>query len=450
MQPLLHRYKTALGCTALLLAFSSGAQPARAQGERCGAGKDLVVQALERAGPQSSPADFEDALQLLKRASAVCAELGDAWYYRSLVEAHLGHAPLAKFAADKARMMGSEAQNQGLQPFVLATSPASSGRGLTASSAATGNVAGSSKPPERAGPVQQKWALVIGVSQFADRSIPKLNYTTADALSFAALLTDPAVGRFPRANVQTLTDAQATTHNIKEQLNWIARHAGPDDIVVIYLATHGSPRKLDSVGGLNYLITYDTEIRSADQPDEDALYSTALPMVELSNAVATRMRALRTLVVLDTCYSGGSTKASGRMMGPGIANAAPTPEALARMSQGSGRIVFAASRVDQESLESPALQHGYFTYYLLKSLRESRGMQPLSQVFASVQQQVSDHVAADYRAGNLKQNPVMDRSSDNADFALGVPAVASTAVSRIGVPFPAAQLDGLPFPGRRP
>jgi hypothetical protein len=343
-----------LGCFAVLIAGLALPCVAQAQ-ERCGAGRDLVVQALERAGPQSNSAAFEDALQLLKRASAVCAELGDAWYYRSLVEEKLGHAPLAKYAADKARLLGSEAQKDNLQPFVLATPGRS--RGLSASRKPDA-AAPDSTVPHVAGAVQQKWALVIGVSHFADRNIPKLNYTTADALSFASVLTDPGVGRFPKANVHTLTDAQATTQKIKEELNWIARHAGPDDIVVIYLATHGSPRKLDSVGGLNYLITYDTQIRSIDQPDEDAMYSTAMPMQELSTAVATRMRALRTLVVLDTCYSGGSLKDAGRMMGAGVANAAPSPESLERMSEGSGRIVFAASRVDQESLESDTLQHG--------------------------------------------------------------------------------------------
>jgi uncharacterized caspase-like protein len=425
-----------LGCFAVLI-FGLALHRAAPAQERCGAGRDLVVQALERAGPQSNSAAFEDALQLLKRASAVCTELGDAWYYRSLVEDKLGHAPLAKYAADKARLLGSEAQNQNLQPFVLAT-PAGS-RGLSASRKPEADAAGPTAP-HVAGAVQQKWALVIGVSRFADRNIPKLNYTTADAMSFASVLTDPGVGRFPKANVHTLTDAQATTQKIKEELNWIARHAGPDDIVVIYLATHGSPRKLDSVGGLNYLITYDTEIRNIDQPDEDALYSTALPMIELSSAVATRMRALRTLVVLDTCYSGGSSlKDAGRMMGAGVANAAPSPEALERMSQGSGRIVLAASRVDQESLESDALQHGYFTYFLLKNLRESKGLKPLTEVFASVQQQVSDKVAADHSAGSIHQNPVMDRSSDDADFALGVPAAASAKIAPALEPFELAK-----------
>ena len=402
----------------VLIALLGGS--AGAQDFRCGAGRDLVVQALERAGPQSSNAQFEDALQLLKRASAECAELGDAWYFRSLVEARLGHAPLAKFAADKARLLGSEALEQGLQPFVLATPASARGIGARARSSAP-DASPAAKTQTTAGAVQQKWALVIGVGRFADQSIPKLHYTIADAQGFASLLTDPAVGRFPRENVHTLTDADATTRNIKQQLNWIARNAGPNDIVVIYLATHGSPRDMDSAGGLNYLLTYDTQLRAPgeSQFDEDALYSTALPMIELSSAVATRMKALRTLVVLDTCYSGGSIQ-NARMLAPGLANAAPGPEALSRMSQGSGRIVLAASRVDQESLESEVLQHGYFTYFLMKTLRDSKGLQPLSQVFTAVQQQVSAKVGADYALANVHQNPVMDRSADDADFALGV------------------------------
>jgi uncharacterized caspase-like protein len=420
-------YRRTISGLAMLLALTLASGAAWGQTERCGAGKDLVVQALERAGPQSPAPAFDDALQLLKRASAVCAELGDAWYYRSLIEARLGHAPLAKFAADKARLLGSDAQNENLQPFTLATPPAGS-RGFTASEPEPEtSPAPTPRAPSIAGPVQQKWALVVGVGHFADQSIPKLNYTIADATSFASLLTDPTVGRFARDNVHVLTDAQATTQKIKEELNWIARHAAPNDIVVIYFATHGSPRTLDSVGNLNYLITYDTEIGSAEQPDEDALYSTALPMIDLSSAVATRMRALRTLVILDTCYSGGSIKDSGRMMGAGLANAAPSPQVLERISEGSGRIVLAASRVDQESLESDTLQHGYFTYYLLKTLREGKGLQPLTQVFAAVQQQVANRVAADFPSSTRRQNPVMDRSTDQADFALGAQSASSAS-----------------------
>jgi hypothetical protein len=394
----------------MLAAAASVCSPARGQGERCGAGRDLVVQALERITPQSDNSAFEDALQLLKHAVSECGELGDAWYYRSLVEQRLGHDALARYAMDKARFTGSEALQQGLNPLVLAT-PAR--RGLIAEGDATKTPGAPTAP---LGPVQQKWALVVGIGRFIDRNIPRLNYATADANAFAAQLKDPAIGRFPGANVHVLTDEQATTKNIKEGLNWIARHAEPNDLVLIYVATHGTPRTVDSAGGANYLVTYDTEVYTAGNFDEDAMYATAYPMVELSNAVATRMKALRTAVILDTCYSGGSMKNESPRMSAGLANTAPSDRMLERMSQGTGRIVMAASRVDEESLESDELRHGYFTYFLLQALKNGKGITPMSQVYADVAQHVSQRVSAQ----GMHQHPVMSRSSEDADFALGV------------------------------
>jgi len=387
-----------------------------AQGARCGAGQDLVVQALESITPQSGSQDFEAALQLLKHANSVCSELGDAWYYRSLVEQRLGHDALARYAMDKARLVGSEALDQKLNPLLLST-PAS--RGITAET----DDNAPPPPPVKPGPIQQKWALVIGIGRFTDSGISALHYTTADANAFAAALKDPGIGGFPAGNVYVLTDDQATTRNIKEKLNLIARSAQPNDLVVIYVATHGTPRTIDSAGGANYLVTYDTEVYNAGSIDQDALYATAYPMVELANAVATRMKALRTAVFLDTCYSGGA--AAGSAAPALLLNTAPDHTMLDHMAQGTGRIVIAASRVDQESLESDSLRHGYFTYYLLQALKNGQGQTPLSQVFASVEQQVSQSVAA----RGMHQDPVMDRSSADADFALR-PAPTSAAVAR--------------------
>ena len=396
------------GCV-LLVAFACIPAPlAWGQDMRCGAGKDLVVQALERISPQANTSAFEDALQLLKHAVSECSELGDAWYYRGLVEQRHGHDALAHYAMEKARMMGSDAQQQQLNPLVLATP---GHRGITAETDAS--PAPSTSPVTAPGPVQQKWALVIGISRFTDSNIPRLKYTTADADAFAAELKDPAIGRFPAAHVHLLTDEQATTKNIKEGLNWIARHAKANDLVVIYVATHGTPRALDSAGGANYLVTYDTEIYGSGSFDEDALYATAYPMVELADSVATRMRALRTAVILDTCYSGGSVKTQSSTPLP---DKPPSDEMLARMSQGSGRIVLTASQANEESLESGELQHGYFTYYLLEAMKTGRGNTPLSQMYAAVAQRVAQRVAA----SGMHQHPGLSRSSQDADFALGV------------------------------
>jgi len=401
--------------------FVLAAPHAFSQDARCGAGRDLVVQALERITPQSPDTDFVDALELLKHAVSTCPELGDAWYYRSLVEQRLGHAPLARYAMDKAKFYGSEALDQNSNPLILST-PAS--RGFSAEP-------GTNTPPPAApvkpGPVQQKWALVIGIGNFTDPQIPKLNFTTSDADAFAAALKDPNIGQFPADNVEELTNEDATTKNIKEKLNLIARQAQPNDLVVIYIATHGTPRTMDSTGGANYLVTYDTEVYKDGSFDEDAMYATAYPMVDLANAVATRMKALRTAVFLDTCYSGGSIAGSGAGAAPAqqIVTEAPSKEMLSHMTDGTGRIVMAASQVNQESLESPDLRHGYFTYYLLQALKNGKGETPLSQVFDSVEQQVEKSVAAK----GAHQDPVMNRSSADADFALRSPT-ANTASAR--------------------
>jgi hypothetical protein len=63
---------------ALLSLAVSAAPRAAAQTAKCGAGDDLVVQALERITPQSGNDAFLDALELLKHAVSVCPELGDA------------------------------------------------------------------------------------------------------------------------------------------------------------------------------------------------------------------------------------------------------------------------------------------------------------------------------------------------------------------------------------
>jgi uncharacterized caspase-like protein len=411
--------------SALVAATACVSLPAWCQGARCGAGKDLVVQALERISPQADRAAFEDALQLLKHAVSECGELGDAWYYRSLVEQKLGHDALAKYALEKARFNGSESLQEGLNPLVLATP---GGRGLTAEGDAASTPVKPAPPP---GPVQQKWALVIGIGHFSDHEIPRLNYTTADANAIAAQLKDPGIGNFPAANVLVLIDEQATTKKIKEELNMIARRAQPNDLVLIYVATHGTPRTMDTAGGANYLVTYDTEVYNAGKFDEDAMFATAYPMVELANAVATRMKALRTAVILDTCYSGGSMKNESAQMnsgttGAGPANTGPSQQMLARMSEGTGRIVMSASQVNEESLESDELRHGYFTYFLLQALKNDKGMVPLSQVYAEVAQQVAHRVSA----AGLHQHPVMTRSSPDADFALR----AAEAAARKALP----------------
>jgi uncharacterized caspase-like protein len=392
--------------------------PAIAQSGRCGAGVDLVVQALEKMRADSSTSQLEDANQLLKRAAELCGELGDAWYYRSLVERKLGHAQLADFALRQAQKFPSDASAEQANPFVLASPLLQAGtRGVTGNGTSNTTPAPSNRPPDR-------WALIVGIGTFTDKNIEPLRYTASDAQSFKDALLDPKIGSFKADHVHALLNDDATTKNIKMQLNWLARSAGPDDLVVVYVATHGSSRDLDTVG-VNYIITHDTEIGASIDPD--SLYATALPMVEIANAIATRVKARKAAIFLDTCYSGNAAVQDTKLIAPGIKNASPSAETLNHIKQGAGRMVFAAAGTDQESLESDTLKHGFFTYYLVQALRQQGGSAPLSRIFDYTQQQVSQTVAKEFRQYNLQQNPVMSRSEDDTDFAL-VPSPSSPAV----------------------
>jgi len=368
---------------ALLLAFLVLLPCAGVAQERCGAGKDLMVRALERVSTNSSQSDIEDGIQLLKHATEECSTLGDAWYYRSLFERKLGRASQADYALKKAQFNGSEAMDQKLDPFHLAA-PAEPGETLPRN-------------------VHDKWALVIGVSKFRDPSI-NLEFTAKDAQDFAALLTNKAYGRFQPDHVHLITDSAATTKRIKEELNWIARSAGRNDLIVIYLSSHGTPRQAD-IGGVNYIYTADTEVT-----DQDSLFATALPMVDVVDVVRTRVQARRAVVFLDTCHSG---EAVGAGIKPSSVNAAT----LDRLTQGVGRVIIASSQADQESYESRSIRHGFFTYNLIRALKQDNGLDDIDKVYAFVRDQVSKQVMAEK---HQPQTPVMSKGAQAAEIVIGV------------------------------
>src|ERR1700733_3343527 len=290
---------------SLLLVISAVAPTAHAQGERCGVSKDFEVQALEQI-KTGAASEVEDGLQLLKHATEVCASFGDAWYYRSLFERKLGQAPKANYSLDKAKLFGSQAMDDGANPFVLAAPPRS----------------GETELP----PVRNKWALVVGISQFSDARL-SLHYTTKDARDFATALMDPKVGRFPASNVHVLGETEVSTRRFKEELNWLARSAQEDDLGGIFVATHGPSRK-DETAEVNYIVTSDTDLSS-----QDSLFGSALAMVELSDIVRTRLKARRTVILLDPCHSGGAMAAT-KERATGLADFAPSGAVLDRIRQG--------------------------------------------------------------------------------------------------------------------
>ncbi len=149
-------------------------------------------------------------------------------------------------------------------------------------------------------PLSDKWALVVGISNFQNQEIPKLVYAAKDARDFAEYLIKDA--GFSPDHVRLLVDEKATERRVMSELGnkFLARVARPDDLVVLYFSTHGSPAQMD-LRGRNYIVAFDS--------DPQDLYATGIQMDQVLESIQSRVLSDRVLVLLDACHSGGAALA---------------------------------------------------------------------------------------------------------------------------------------------
>jgi len=210
----------------------------------------------------------------------------------------------------------------------------------------------------------QHWAVVIGVSSYADSRIPSLRYAAKDAQALHDWLVSPSGGRYAPSRVKLLTDRNATAAAIKEALYTWLRQTIEEDVVVIYFAGHGSPDSPDTPQNL-YLLPHDTRY--------DAIASTGFPMWDVETALKRFIKARRVVVLADACHSGGvgaSFDVARRALGDVQANRISAGlQNLATV--GAGIAVISASDDRQLSAESARFGggHGVFTHYLLEGLK---------------------------------------------------------------------------------
>jgi len=372
----------------LLATLAAGSVTLRGQdvGDNIGAARDLVYQALELLSANAPPADVTRAIRFLRGSLDQNPSFGDAHYYRALCLKRLNQdAPLQKRDLEAAERYRSEALRDKRDPFVLSVP----------------------KIYDSLPMIGQKWALVVGISQFQpETGAERLQSAAADADSFAAVLKDPNVGRFPANQVFALTNDRAVTSAIKARLNTIATRAKPEDVVVVYISTHGSARS-DDLRKVSYLFTYDTDVTSRDQ-----IFGTALPMVEISGIISGRCVAQRTVVIFDTCHSGA-----------GFSPQALSTEDMNRLREGAGRYVISSCEANQLAYEDAG--HGFFTASLIERMRARGGCLRIKDLFTQVQADVAQRVAQKY---SKPQRPVMASSDSAAEIILGAaPGSASEA-----------------------
>lgn len=409
----------------LIAALGLFARAALAQ-EKCDSAADFVVQAREQARPGLSREEIERVRGKLKSANSMCSASGDAWYYRYLYSRQLGDGKDADYALRQARLNNAEGLRRNYDPFAPVASAASSASGTPGASGAPGAPSIAAQEVKLPPVVREKWALVVGIGNFQYPGINPLKYTAKDAKDFAALLVNPDFGRFKPANVTLLANAEATTNRIRSEIERLSEVAKPEDLVVIYISTHGSPRELAKLD-INYLITYDTK--------PDRLYSTSLPMIELMESASKLIDAQRVVVFLDTCFSGaatlsgifaneaaapapaGSGAAGDGARAIGFSGSGVSTQMLSHGGKGAGRVIITASRPNESSWESRELQNGIFTYYLIQSIKQKGGMTPIGELFDNLRNQVSQRARAEKK---VSQTPMMVPEQTRADIRIGV------------------------------
>lgn len=212
--------------------------------------------------------------------------------------------------------------------------------------------------------VCQRWAVIIGISDYKDTRIPSLRYASADAKSFYNWIVSPSGGKFAPANVLLFTDREATHSNIKKALfEWLGQ-ALEEDVVNIFFAGHGSPQSPDHPNNL-FLLPYDVQY--------DSIASTGFPMWDIETALKRFIKAKKVVVIADACHSGGigqSYDEVARRASRSV-DVNPISSVLQNLSRiGDGVCVISASDEKQLSQESQEWGgHGVFTYFLLKGLQ---------------------------------------------------------------------------------
>lgn len=248
-------------------------------------------------------------------------------------------------------------------------------------------------------PVGDKWALVVGISRFGDQSI-NLRFAAKDAKDFADFLVKDM--NFAPDHVKVLLNEQATRQQIMELLGdkWLPHVAEPDDLVVIFISTHGSPSSIDAAG-MNYIVAFDT--------NKESLFATGINIQELAQVIKQRVHSDRVVVILDACHSGAAKTAD-----KGIARA-QSNFSLSEL-QGTGQLVICSSDSNQVSWEGKTYENGVFTKHLIESLKQQGAGTRLGAALKALKEKVQTEVLRE--RGEL-QTPQVKSKWEGTDLILG-------------------------------
>ncbi len=253
---------------------------------------------------------------------------------------------------------------------------------------------------------QQKWAVLVGVDDYANAG--KLRYCGADQRALRDRLL--AAG-FPGDQVVLLEDGAKESRyrpsrlNIKRQIEQVLGFAEENDVVVLGFSGHGT-----QIGRQSYLVPND-----GDPGDASSL----VPLDEVYDQLQACAASVK-LVFVDACRN--DTVPGGRRS----ADPSEGARALARSLQDArlpeGVVLFNSCAPGEISWEDESFGHGVFMHYVLEGLdgdaeTSGDGAVSINELRTYTALRTKKHVAKQF---NGSQRPFLRADADGEllDFAL--------------------------------
>lgn len=206
-----------------------------------------------------------------------------------------------------------------------------------------------------------------------------------------------------------MTDENATRKNIIGLMGdkWLASHVKPDDMVVVYVSSHGS-RSQDDAGGVNFLVAHDT--------NKNSLLATGIPMQWLTKMVKEQVHSDRVVLILDVCHSGAAGQGSKSL----TRAAGLDPRTL---NIGSGQMIICSSLAEQVSWESAKYENSVFTRRLMEALQSNKDKTTVIEAYNQLKVLVESEVLRD--RAELQTPVLWNKGWTGKDPMLAVESVGS-------------------------
>jgi len=194
------------------------------------------------------------------------------------------------------------------------------------------------------------YILSVGINQYKNPRMT-LNYARPDAESFGKVMNEKG-SLFKNIELHNLYDGDASRANILKKLDELSEKIHQEDVFIFYYAGHGS-----MVDNQFFFIPSE----SSRLYDLMALQKEAIEASVLQEKLK-NIKALKQLIVMDACQSGGSVELLAT-------RGAAEEKAIAQLSRSAGIHVMASAGSEQFATEFTELGHGLFTYLLIKALQ---------------------------------------------------------------------------------